>query len=298
MCYDGGMRVLVVGCGYVGLPLGVELVRQGHEVHGLRRTAGAAEALRAAGLTPWEADITRPAELQRLPRDFDWVVNTAAPAGSGPEDYRRVYLEGTRNLVAWLSATPLGKYVYTSSTGVYGQDDGSWVDEASPTQPLTAQARVLVEAEQHLLTAARERGFPAVILRVAGIYGPGRGHLFKQFVAGQATLAGAGRRCLNQIHRDDLIGLLLAALEHGRPGEIYNAADDEPVTQADFFRWLAERLGRPPPPAVPDDADARRGRGLTHKRVANRKAKSALAYRFIYPTFREGYRAEIERLAL
>ena len=136
------MRVLIVGCGYVGLPLGAELVRQGHEVFGLRRSA--AEELKLAGITPLQADITLSETLANLPRDFDWVVNCAASGGGSADDYRQLYLQGTRNLIEWLASAPPKKFVYTSSTSVYGQNDGSLVKESSPTEPQAETAKVLV----------------------------------------------------------------------------------------------------------------------------------------------------------
>ena len=128
------MKCLVVGCGYVGLPLGAELARQGHEVFGLRRSASAAHELKAAGIQPLAGDVTRPETLAKLPRQFDWVVNCVA-AGGGAENYRQIYLEGNRNLVSWLADSPPQKFVYTSSTSVYGQDDGSLVTESSLAEP-------------------------------------------------------------------------------------------------------------------------------------------------------------------
>ncbi len=195
------MRVLIVGCGYVGLPLGKELVRQGHEVFGLRRSALAEVEMKAAGITPLHADITQPETLAQLPRDFDWVVNCTASGGGGPDDYRRIYLEGNRNLVAWLAGSPVKKFVYTSSSSVYGQNDGSVVTEESPTEPEAPTAKVLVETEKLLRAQMAGRKFPAVILRVAGIYGPGRGHWFKAFLRGEAGLEGDGSRTLNMIYR-------------------------------------------------------------------------------------------------
>jgi len=293
------MRVLIVGCGYVGLPLGAELVRRGHQVCGLRRSTGGDHALRAAGLKPIHADITQPGTLANLPRDFDWVVNCVASGGGGVAEYRRLYLEGTRHLIAWLTAAGAvaPRLVYTSSTGVYGQNDGALVDETSPTEPVSETAKILVETEQLLLRAAREENFPAMILRAAGIYGPERGYLLKQFLRGEARIEGAGARMLNMIHRDDLIRAIIAALEYGRPGEIYNAVDDEPVSQLEFFQWLATKLGQPLPPAVPEDLAAPRKRGLTNKRIVNRKLKLELGFTFTHPDFRSGYSAEIQRLS-
>src|SRR6266498_64380 len=160
------MRVLIVGCGYVGLPLGAELVKQGHEVFGLRRSGAANVELIAAGIHPLSADITRPGDLAKLPAPFEWVVNT----------------------------------VYTSSTSVYAQTDGSLVKEDALAAPQSPTSRLLVETESLLLQAARERNFPAVILRVAGIYGPERGHLFQQYLRNEARIAAKGERFLNMIH--------------------------------------------------------------------------------------------------
>jgi nucleoside-diphosphate-sugar epimerase len=288
------MRVLIVGCGYVGLPLGAELVRQGHEVYGLRRSAAA--ELKTAGIKPLLADITQPESLAKLPRDFDWVVNCAAAGGGGADDYRQVYLTGNRNLIEWLQPAPPRKYVYTSSTSVYAQNDGSLVTEADPATPAAETGKVLVEAENLLLAAARENQFPAVILRVAGIYGPGRGYWLRQFLAGEASIEGAGDRILNMIHRDDVGGAITAALESGQPGEIYNAVDHEPVSQLALFTWLASRLGKPLPPFAPEPANETRRRGVTNKRVSNTRLKSETGCAFKYPTFREGYVAELLRL--
>jgi nucleoside-diphosphate-sugar epimerase len=291
------MHVLIVGCGYVGLRLGQELVKQRHDVFGLRRSAEADDELKTAGITPLHADITRLGTLARLPRDFDWVVNCAASGGGSVEDYRRLYLEGTRNLIEWLSAWPPKQYVYTSSTSVYGQDDGSWVTESDATEPPTETGRVLIETEELLRAAAKGKHFLAVILRVAGIYGPGRGFWFKQFLKDEAQIEGKGERCLNMIHRDDVVGCIIAALKRGKPGETYNAVDDEPVSQLDFFSWLAGHLNKPKPPSVPADPDAGRKRGVTNKRVSNLRLKQQLGYQFKYPTFREGYAVEIQQLA-
>ena len=345
------MHCLIIGCGYVGLPLGVELVRQGHEVFGLRRSASTANELNAAGIKPLIADITRPETLAKLPREFDWVVNCVSSTGGNAEDYRQVYLQGTRNLIEWLAPASaeaparqaLKKFVYTSSTSVYGQTDGSQVKESSPTEPAAETAKILVETEKLLLAAAcplnqpsatfspaggegRDEGasvagraipggqnmtaFPAVILRVAGIYGPDRGHWFKQFLKNEARIEGDGSRFLNMIHRDDVVGCILAALKNGRPGEIYNAVDDEPVSQANFFQWLAGTVGKYPPPSVPAavalarfgaprknaDENPERFRGVTNKRLVNRKLKMELGYQFKYPNFRKGYTAELLRL--
>jgi nucleoside-diphosphate-sugar epimerase len=230
-----------------------------------------------------------------VPREFDWVVNCVA-AGGDAENYRQVYLQGTRHLIEWLAPQPPKKFVYTSSTSVYGQTDGSAVKESSPAEPLVETAKVLRETEKLLLAAVADRKFPAVILRVAGIYGPDRGHAFKQFLKNEARIEGDGSRVLNMIHRDDLIGCIIAALKNGRAGEIYNAVDDEPVSQMNFFQWLAGTVGKYPPPSEPENPTENRKRGVTNKRVSNRRLKMELGCQFKYPNFRKGYSAEILRL--
>jgi nucleoside-diphosphate-sugar epimerase len=290
------MRVLIIGCGYVGLPLGTELARLGHEVFGLTRSGGTAAALQGGGIRPLSADITRRADLDSLPGPFDWVVNTVASNRGGPEEYRQVYVEGMRNILQWLEGAPPKKLVYTSSTSVYGQTDGSLVKESSPAEPKSELGQVLVAAEQLLLEAVRAKKIPAIILRAAGIYGPGRGQLFLQYLKNEARIPGHGERLVNMIHRDDLAACILTALKSGRPGEIYNATDDEPVPLIHFFRWLSETLGKNMPPFVREDQSAPRKRAVTHKKVSNRKLRMELGAPLRYPTFRQGYTAEIQRL--
>src|SRR5437660_2025149 len=237
------MRILIAGCGYVGLRLGTALVQAGHEVFGVTRTAVRKPELEKAGIRALSADITRLEDLNQIPRQYDWVVNCGASSGGTAGDYEALYLQGTRNLLDWLNAHPPRKFVYTSSTSVYGQVDGSVVDENSATEPQAGTAKILVQTENLLMDRAEE--FRAVILRVAGIYCPGRRYWLKQFLDGKAALEGKGGRWLNMIHRDDLVRIIIAVLERGEAGEIYNAVDDEPVTQRDFFEWLSKQLGKP-----------------------------------------------------
>lgn len=283
-----------MGCGYVGLPLGIELVRRGHEVFGLRRNVSHGE-LEGHGIKPLTLDITQREAVLKIKEPFDWVVNTVSSTKGGVEDYRAVYLEATRHLIDLFSRQPIRRYVYTSSTSVYAQTDGSWVAEESPTEPQSETSQVLVKTEKRLFAAALATNFPAIILRVAGIYGPERGHLFQQFLRGEARLSGDGSRLINMIHRDDVVAAIIAALEVGVAGRIYNVADDEPVTQREFFSWLSDQLAMPmPPPATRQEMT--RKRGVTSKRVSNRKLRSELKCELKYPTFRQGYSAEITRL--
>ena len=288
------MRVLIIGCGYVGLPLGAELVRRGHEVHGMRRSTGGPE-MRAAGIQPIVGDITRADTLPQLVGGFDWVVNTVSSSKGGIDAYRSVYLEGTRNLLAALGVAAPARYVFTSSTSVYGQIDGSAVTEASPAEPSSATSRILVEAENLLREAHHKLSFPSIVVRLSGIYGQGRGYLFQQFLKGEASLTGDGKRYINMVHIEDVVGGMIALLQKGIPGEFYNLSDDLPVTQLEFFEWLAKRLGREMPPFVKEADAPPRKRGVTNKRVSNAKLTAQTNYQFRYPTFREGYEALIAR---
>lgn len=290
------MKVLIAGCGYLGTALGADLVVKGHEVYGLRRSVDKDDALVYSGVKPIHADICNASQLRNLPRDFDWVVNTCAPNTSDVTRYKEVYLEGTQQLVAWLKDCGIKKYVYTSSTDVYGQNDGSLIKEDSPAQPTTPTGMILAETEQVVINAYKECKFPSVILRVAGIYGPDRGYWFRQYLQNKAVMEEKGERYVNMIHRDDLIQIIIRTLQAGRSGEIFNAVDDEPVTQLHMFRWLSETLGKPMPPCESKAEAATRQRTSTNKRISNRKLKMELGYAFKYPTFRQGLTAEIQRL--
>lgn len=288
------MRALVIGCGYVGTPLAKRLVELGHEVWGVRRTQESAAKLAEIAVKPFAADISEPGALDGLTGPFDWVVNLVSSDKGGAPEYRRVYVDGNRNLIEWTRKNPVKKLVYTSSTSVYAQNDGSAVKESSPAEPTTETSRILVEAEK-LLTAAAPT-IPAVVLRVAGIYGPERGHLFKQYLKNEAKIPGQGARIINMIYVDDLVEVIIAALKNGRAGETYNVVDDEPVSLLHFYRWLSETLGKWMPPFAPEEQKPERKRAITSKKVQNRKMKVELGVQLKYPTFRQGYTAEIRRL--
>lgn len=289
------MRVLIIGCGYVGLTLAQKLKQQGHDVIGTRHSPEGILILEANDIPAIELDITDFEQLANIKDNFDWVVFTAAPSHSTVSHYTAVYYQGMRNVLNWLKTASVKKFVYTSSTGVYGQNDGSIVTEESPVFPTSDTSKILIATEELILKEVRESGIPSVILRVAGIYGPGRGYYFKKFVNGEAVIEGDGKRYLNMVHVEDVAGAIIAALEHGVPGEIYNVVDDEPVTQIEFYRFLSEKLNKPMPPfASPDSSPTTVRTPTTNKRVSNKKIKEKLNYRFKFPTFREGYAEKIK----
>ena len=275
------MRVLIVGCGYVGLPLGGALAGLGHEVHGVRRRTNTHAAMEDAGIMPHAIDIIRREQLDNLPGPFEWIINTVSSGRGGEEAFHGIYVLGTQNLIDWFVDSPPQKYLFTSSTGVYGQTDGSWVDEDSPIEPSGETGQTLLEAESLALSIG------GIVLRLSGIYGPERGHLYRQFLKSEAVMTGNPNRWMNMIHRDDVIGCILAAMETAEPGTVLNATDNEPVTQKEFFQWLADQLDRPLPPQKPDVTPLKRAQ--TNKRVANSRAREILSWTPKYLTWREGY---------
>ena len=289
------MRVVVVGCGYVGLELGRQLVARGHAVTGVRRSDDGLEAVRDAGLDAVRADATDPDSLEGVP-DADRLVFAASAGGRGAEAAREVYVEGLRTTVAAFAdrADPPDRLVYTSSTGVYGDHGGGWVDETTSIEPATEKTRVLSEAERVARETAPGLGIEGTVVRFAGLYGPGRYRLAR-YVEGPVT-----EGYLNMIHRDDAAGAVRHLLTAGSAPELVLAVDDRPVSKWAFADWLATECGEPLPPrrTVAERIDAgelsaaARRRLRTSKRCSNDRLR-ALGYGFRYPTFREGYRAAI-----
>lgn len=286
-------RVLVVGCGYVGSELARRLVADGHGVFGLRRGAGPLPQ----GVQGLRADLCDRAALRAaLARvehgGIDAVVYAAAADRADDEAYRRAYVEGLANVVGWAEAQGMRppRLLFTSSTAVYAQSDGSWVDEDSPTTPTHFSGIRMLEAERLLAPAG------GTALRFGGIYGPGRTRLIDGVRAGRATIRPGPPRWTNRIHRDDAAGALRHLIGRALAGAaldpVYVGVDDEPADDAEVLRWLAQRLGLPPPAAAAGGEAAPPGRG-GNKRCRNARLR-ATGYAFSYPSFREGYGALID----
>jgi nucleoside-diphosphate-sugar epimerase len=269
-------RTLIIGCGYVGRPLAEALRARGDAVAGWVRSEESAVELAAHGLTRVIVGSVANEPCWQQAGVFDAVVHCASSGGGGATAYREVYLEGARQMNRH---QPQARRIFVSSTSVYGQTGGEWVDESSPTDPAAETSRVLVETEREALAAG------AIIVRAAGIYGPGRAALFEKFRRGDAVMEGEGTRWINQIHQLDLVAAIAHLLDAGTPGEIYNAADDEPVMLRDFYAWCSETLRMPLPANGP--VNPNRKRGATNKRVSNRKLR-ATGWTPRFSTFREG----------
>ncbi len=269
------------------------LAKQGHLVYGIRRAIDDPAPFDSAGIIPLSTDITQPEQLQRIPDTIHWAVNAVSSSRRGPDAYRKIYLEATQSLIRYLRNTRIQRYIHISSTSVYGQTDGSLVDENAERKPNAPGSQILVEAEDRLRRAWQENQFPAIIARASGIYGPERGHLFRQYLRNEAAMDGDGSRFLNMIHVGDLAKALIRALERGTPGQAYNFTDSYPVTQREFFSWLATELGKPLPPSAAQTEHKQRKRPATNKRVSNQRLLNELNFDFQFPTYREGYAENI-----
>jgi nucleoside-diphosphate-sugar epimerase len=289
------MRVAVLGCGYVGLELSRQL-GDDHDVVGVRRSEEGVGRIEATGARAVRADVTDADALEAVP-DVDAVVFAASSGGRGAEAAREVYVEGLRTALDHFCARADApdRFVYTSSTGVYGDHGGDWVDEDTPIEPTTAKTEVLAEAERIALERPAG-GCAGTVARFAGLYGPDRYRL-DRYVEGPVT-----EGYLNMVHRDDAAGAVRYLLETGRGrDDVVLVVDDEPAPKWEFADWLADECGVPEPPKrtkaerLADEAlsAAARRRIETSKRCSNDRLRE-WGYDFAFPTYREGYRAAVE----
>lgn len=262
------MKLLLIGHGYLG-----------RETARVFRVAGweVVPVSLSGGEDSLACDVGELNQVKSLPAP-DFIVHCAASGRGGAEAYQRVYVDGCRNLIEAFSGVPL---LFTSSTSVFSQTDGSTVTEESPAVPERETGRLLLEAERVTLAAK------GVVARLSGIYGPGRSVILKKFLNGEAVIEEDGRRFLNQIHRDDAARAILH-LASKRAGGIFNVSDSTPLSQIECYRELARMFGRPLPPVGPRDPD--RKRGWTHKRVSNEKLRST-GWRPEFPSFLDAARS-------
>jgi nucleoside-diphosphate-sugar epimerase len=277
---------LIVGCGYLGRRLGARLVREGRKVHGTVRSPARADELAAIGIEPVLADVLRPETLDRLPA-ADRVFYAVGFDRSAGASMRAVYVEGLQDVLDRLTPS-VRRFVQASSTGVYGQDGGEWVDEDSATEPRHESGRVVLEAEGRVRDWASRRRVSAVILRFAGLYGPGR--IVRRAMLERAEpIPGDPEKFLNLVHIDDAARAAAAALDADEPEAVYLVGDDRPVTRREYYSVAANRIGapgprfEPPRPGSPESA-----RDATNKRIANRRMKTGLGVVLQYPDITTG----------
>lgn len=277
-------RLLIAGCGDVGTRLGLQLAGQGLHVFGLRRHP---EAL-PAPLQPVAGDLASDACPAAWPEGpLDYLVYTAAATSHDEPGYRLAYVDGLRRVLGWLALHDQRprRLLFVSSSGVYGQQQGEWVDERSPTEPAGFSGQVLLEAEALALGS----GLPASVVRLAGLYGPGRRWLLDQVRQGHRVPAEPPQYG-NRIHADDAAGLLAFLLQEDACGTpldaCYLGVDDDPAPLHEVVDWLRQRLG------VTAEGEQRVSRRPGSKRCSNARAR-ALGWVPAYPSYREGYGAMI-----
>ena len=260
------LKIAVLGCGYVGAEFARQARAAGHAVSGVVRSEASRDKLRAEGIDAEAFDI-HGGDWASLPSRFDAVVYAASTGGGGPEAYALAYDTGVRRALAWAGSVGAHSFVFTSSTGVYRQDDGGVVDETSPVGGAPTADAILC-GEQAVMAS----GFAnARVLRFGGLYGPGRHHLVDQLRRGENVIGGRVVHFINYLHRDDAASAILAALTAGPAGaRVYNVGDGRPVTKAELARWIARRLGGPDPvfdAAAPAGPRLRRGDRTQPNRV-------------------------------
>jgi mutator protein MutT len=268
-------RVLVAGCGFVGLAAARLLHAAGWDVTGCTHSLESARVLAGEAFPVLACDISDQSQVARElggMHGLDAVIHCASSGKGGAEVYRQVYFRGAQILVGELAPRHM---VFTSSTSVYAQIEGEWVDESSVTEPPRETGRVLLETEAWVL------GHGGAVARLAGIYGPARSVLLRKFFSGEAVIEGDGRRWLNQIHRDDAASGIARIVQSRVPG-VYNVSDDHPVSQIELYSRLSEDFCMQLPPVGP--VDVNRKRGWTHKRVSNGRLR-ALGWAPKYASF-------------
>lgn len=268
-------KVLIAGCGDVGNALAKRLLAEGTEVWGIRRTVSAL----ARGVHPWPIDLTDRASLRSPPAEFDVLVYAASADRRDAESYRATYVDGLRNTIQALvdAGSQLDQVLFTSSTAVYGEQHGEWVDEATPTAPRRFNGEILVEAEQ--IVTELDGG---IVLRLSGIYGPGRTRLLRRVWNAEAQ---ATDSWTNRIHVEDCGAALHHLMKLSDPASIYLGSDDLPATTREVLTWMSERLGV----ATPQGGSTE----TTNKRCRNARLRES-GFELAYPTYRDGYAPMIE----
>jgi nucleoside-diphosphate-sugar epimerase len=265
---SGSLRIAILGCGYVGTAFALQAQARGHAVLGVVRSAESVARLHALGIAAQACDL-QAEDWTALPAAFDVVVYAASTGGAGVDAYARTYDSGVKRALAWARGVGAQRYIFTSSTGVYRQDDGSVVTEASEVGG-TATADAMLAGERAVLASGLAQ---ATVLRFGGLYGPGRHYLLDQLKRGENVIGGRVDHFINYLHREDAAGAVLAAVETVAPGaHLYNVTDGHPVTKADLAVWISAQLQLPAPtfdPQAPAGPRMRRSGQVQPSRIVD-----------------------------
>lgn len=281
------MSTLIIGCGYLGERLGARIQARGEPVWGLVRSAPRAEAIARLGVEPVIGDVLKPETLRGLPR-AERVFHAVGFDRAAGSTLAQVAVEGLRNVLNALPET-VHRLVLASTTGVYGQTGGEWIDERSPAEPAAESGRVYLAAEQVARDwAGGARNLRVVVLRYAGLYGPGRVVRRALIERGQ-PIPGDPEKYLNLIAIDDAALAALAALDARDPEALYLVADDRPVLRGEYYSLAAALLGAPLPRFVsPEPGSIDAGRDTASKRIRNGLLTTQLGVRLCFPDITTG----------
>ncbi len=287
------MTNLIFGCGYLGERVARRWHHDGHEVVVVSRSQERANLFKRQGYGAVVADITRPESLNNLPT-ADTVLFSVGHDPSSGQSIENVYAGGVRNVLEALPADS-GRFIYISTTGVYGSAGGEWIGEQTPPDPQRPGGRASLAAEQAL--AAHPLGARSIILRMAGIYGPGRVPFLNELFGGHPIPARSSGY-LNLIHVEDAANVVQAAdrveLTGGGPRP-YCVSDGQPVVRGEYYREVARQIGAPPPRFVEPDPDSpRAARAESNRRVRNTRMLAELRVKLIFPDYRIGLAALLE----
>lgn len=276
------MTVLVAGCGDLGSETGLRFAAAGYHVVGMRRTPERVPE----PIEPLTVDLTH--QVPTIPADTQIVIVAASADQRTESAYRATYLDGLENLLDGVRRSRrLPRVLLVSSTAVYGDCGGAWIDEKTPANPAAATAAVLRQAEQLLLQELPG----SIVLRLSGLYGPGRTRLIDRVRDGTARVGPGPMQFTNRIHRDDAAAAIVhLTTASDEPGSLYLGSDHEPTPRGEVERFLADELDVDPPDARVNGSMIRAGKRCRNDRLL------ATGFQFTYPTYREGYRAVLAGL--
>ena len=285
--------IVIFGCGYLGSELARQAIAKGLRVTALTRNKETAAVLRSLGAElVVEAQLEEDGWHSQINPTQDFVVNCVGASGGGIEGYVKSYLNGQESIARWAADGAVGTYLFTGSVSVYPQTDGRLVDEQASCDGASDRGA--------LLLAAEAIGFPgstavnrSFVLRLAGIYGPGRHVFLSRIRAGERNLSGDGEAWLNLIHRDDACSAIWAALESPPEivGRIFNVSDGQPVLRQELVNWLAGEISVEPPSfsGIANPGRTAPGTQLPNRKIDNVRIREELGWEPRYPSFREGY---------
>ncbi|MEM9443894.1 MAG: NAD-dependent epimerase/dehydratase family protein [Verrucomicrobiota bacterium] len=273
-------KSLVLGSGYVGSRILEILQGRQHDTTAWTLHEDSANSLRNSANRVIFSDASLASSWPSPDDKYDYVFFCLSTSGGDSQAYRRIHNKALRLAMEHL-IHPKIRLVYCSSTSVYGQNDGTEVDELSVSAPSSETSKILIEAEQEILIKG------GTVARIGGIYGPGRAFLLKKFLKGEAIMESRGEKWVNQIHREDVAnGLIHLSQINSAEGEIYNLTDSTPVQYGTLYKWLSENFSKPMPEKTTQQRSKRRG--ISNKRVSNRKLLDT-GYIPVHPSYRTGY---------